>query len=38
MKNYIVNKNMGIDEITGLSIELRVKLLTIDPVDKKNNR
>lgn len=35
MKNYIVNKNIGIDEITGLAIELRVKLLTINPVDKK---
>ena len=35
MKNYIVNKNIGVDEHTGMSIELRVKLLTIDPVEKK---
>ena len=30
MGNYIANKNIGIDESTGLAIELRVKNLNID--------
>ena len=34
MKNYITNLSIGVDEVTGLSIELRVKELTINSETK----
>jgi hypothetical protein len=35
MVNYITNKAIGVDESTGLSIELRVKELNIDASNRK---
>ena len=34
MKNYITNLSIGVDEVTGLSIELRVKELNINSETK----
>lgn len=33
--NYITNKMIGVDELTGLNIELRVKELTINAAIKR---
>ena len=35
MKNYIANKVFGLDEATGLEIELRVKELLIEASNRK---
>lgn len=35
--NYIINKIIGVDDITGLNIELRVKELLIEAHKQKNN-